>query len=108
MNNGKLEENPALKMKLYKENNKRVRWLTEDEEKRLFAVIPMKYHPLVIVALDTGMRKGEQLSVKWSDVDFRLNQITVRESKNGRSRVIPMNDRVQETLRRLPRMINNP
>ena len=54
------------------------------------------------------MRKTEQLSLCWSDVDFKIGQIKVRESKAGKSRIIPMNDTLIETLRRLPRMLDNP
>ena len=95
-------------MKLFKENNARIRFLTEGEETRLFSVLPKKYKPLVTVALHTGLRKTEQLSLKWTDVDFKLGQITVRESKPGKSRVIPMNDIVETLLKRLPRRIHNP
>jgi integrase len=93
-----------------KENNRRVEWLTEaeDQEKRLFAILPVRYHPIVMVALYSGMRKTEQLSLQWSDVDFRMGQIKVRESKAGKSRVIPMNETLSDTLRRLPRTLNNP
>jgi integrase len=108
IHNGKIEANPALRVRPLKENNRRVRWLTDDEEQRLFKVLPARYHPLVFVALHTGMRKTEQLSLQWSDVDFKVGQVKVRESKAGKSRIIPMNDTLVETLRRLPRVLNNP
>jgi site-specific recombinase XerD len=106
--NKKADINPAKEVKLFKENNARIRFLTEEEETRLFSVLPKKYKPLVTVAIHTGLRKTEQLSLKWTDVDFKLGQITVRESKPGKSRVIPMNDTVETTLSRLPRRIRNP
>ena len=90
-------------MKPLKENNHRVRWLTEDEEGRLFQTVPAGYHSMVIVALHSGMRKTEQLSLKWSDVDFKVGQIKVREPKAGQSRIIPMNDTLVEAQRRLPK-----
>jgi integrase len=62
----------------------------------------------VIVAIHTGLRKTEQLSLKWTDIDFKLGQITVRESKPGKSRVIPMNETVENPLNRLTRRIRNP
>jgi integrase len=108
IHNGKVEVNPALRVKPLKENNRRVRWLTEDEEQRLFEALPVRYHPMVLVALHTGMRKTEQLSLQWSDIDFKVCQIKIRESKAGKSRIIPMNDTLVETLRRLPRTLNNP
>ena len=106
--NHKLERNPVKEVRLLKENNARIRYLTDEEEARLFAVLPNKYKPLVVVAMNTGLRKTEQLSLKWTDIDFKLGQITVRESKPGKSRVVPMNKTVEQSFARLPRRINNP
>jgi site-specific recombinase XerD len=106
--NHKIERNPVKEVRLLKENNARIRYLTEEEEIRLFAVLPDKYKPLVLIAMNTGLRKTEQLSLKWTDIDLKLGQITVRESKPGKSRVVPMNKAVEEALRRLPRRIGNP
>ncbi len=106
--NGKAEKNPVQQVKYSKENNNRVRWLTDEEETRLFTILPQKYHPLVTVALHTGLRKSEQFKLEWRDIDFKEGFITVRESKPGESRIIPMNETVEGTLRRLPRVINNP
>ena len=74
--NKKVDINPAKEVKLFKENNARIRFLTEEEETRLFSVLPKKYKPLVTVALHTGLRKTEQLLLKWTDVDFKLVQIS--------------------------------
>lgn len=70
-------------------------------------VLPLAYYPLVLVALHTGMRKAEQLTLQWTNVDFRRTQITVRESKAGEPRHIPMNQVVIEALQSLPRMLHN-
>ena len=55
----------------------------------------------MIVALGTGMRLGEQLRMKRSQVDFLRSIVTARKTKNGRPRDIPMNDEVRETLAEL-------
>jgi site-specific recombinase XerD len=52
--NGKVERNPVSLVKLTKENNKRVRWMTEAEEAGLMATLPKDYHTLVTVALTLG------------------------------------------------------
>ena len=108
--NGKVNRNPVKEIKMERENNQRVRYLTPDEESRLFAVLPEKYHILVLVALHTGMRKTEQFSLEWRDVDFIQGQIKVRVSKSGKSRIIAMNKTVTEALRGLSkvRRIDNP
>jgi integrase len=106
--NSKADRNPVSMVRMQKENNCRVRWLTHEEEVRLFAVLPQEYHPLVLVALYTGTRRMELLKLAWADVNLQHRLITIRQSKSGESRVIPMHDMVYDTLRRLPRRIDSP
>lgn len=106
--NDKLEKTPFRKIKMAKENNERVRFLSEEEEISLFTILPKEYHPLVIIAINTGLRWSEQSNLKWEDIDFKQEIITVRHSKPGWKRYIPMNSMVIQTLRTLPRKINNP
>lgn len=99
----KVTENPVKSVRPFKENNARVRYLTPDEEARLFQACPDRYKPLVTVALHTGLRKGELLGLVWRDVDFEAGVLTVERSKHGEAKRLPMNSRVAETLRALPR-----
>lgn len=99
----KVAENSVKPVRLFKENNARVRYLTADEEARLFQVCPERYRLFVVVALHTGLRKGELLGLGWRDVDFEAGIITVERSKHGETRRVPMNSLVAETLKMLPR-----
>lgn len=56
---------------------------------------------LVEVLLLTGMRLGEVLSLKWGDVDFTQKQITLRMTKSGRVRHVPLSDECRDALDRL-------
>ncbi len=56
----------------------------------------------IMLALGTGMRRGELLSLKWKDVDLSRCSITIRTSKNGRARTIPITREIAELLRSLP------
>ena len=94
--------NPVKEVKKFKENNERVRFLTEEEEKNLKAEFSEEYWTLVEVALHTGMRRGEQLNLRWKDVNFHTRTITIPRSKSGELRHVRMNDRVLEILRSLP------
>jgi len=55
--------------KLLEENNKRLRYLSKEECLTLISVCDKHIKPIVITALNTGMRKGEILSLKWDNVD---------------------------------------
>ncbi len=99
--NGKVDRNPVSMVRMQKENNCRVRWLTDGEEARLFVALPQEYHPLVLMALYTGTRRMELLKLAWADVNLQQRLITIRESKSGESRVIPMHSVVYDTLRKL-------
>jgi len=53
---------------------------------------------LIILALETGMRRGELLALAWEDIDLVRRELLVRQSKNGKSRTIPLTTRAQITL----------
>jgi integrase len=76
------------------ENNARIRFLSDDEETIVRAVITKrcpKHMEEFDIALNSGMRKGEQYSLEWPEVHFKRKRIKLDETKNGSSREIPMN-----------------
>ncbi len=95
------------------ENNRRLRYLTREEADRLIKACyetPKCHHlaPIVITALQTGMRRGEILRLKWDNVDFKNGYIYVEDSKNKTSRLIPMSQTLRQTLSNLPRHLSSP
>lgn len=78
-------ENPVTQVEFFEENNKLERILTPEEEERLLACSAPHLRPIVLCALNTGMRKGEILSLKWSNVDLENNIITI-EPTNTKSK----------------------
>jgi integrase len=102
--NGLVETNPMRRVHKLREAPARERYLTDDEEKRLFAVLVGRrahIRPIVVVALQTGMRQGEILGLKWEHVDFDQKTIYVAHTKTGRPRRIPMSKPVEVELRSL-------
>ena len=98
------DTNPCEKVDKLREDNKRTRYLLPDEEKRLLSMlIGQREHlrPIVVMAIHTGMRKGEILSLRWNQVDFLRGLIQVTKTKSGKDRDIPMNEVVREELLRL-------
>ncbi|HEC64360.1 MAG TPA: site-specific integrase [bacterium] len=95
---GMVQKNPGKKVKLLRERNTRLRYLDEKEITKLHDACAEHLKPIVTVALNTGMRKEEILSLKWKDVDFRSRIISILDTKNGESREIPINDSIYRTL----------
>ena len=89
---GKADTSPASRVKKFREENQRVRYLDEEEIERLYEACSVHLKPIVAVALNTGMRKTEILTLKWADVNLRTRVITILNSKNGEKREIPINE----------------
>jgi len=104
---GRAKESPAKTVKLLKENNKRLRYLTTEEIQRLISACSPHLKPIVITALNTGMRKREILDLKWEDIDFHREIIFVKNTKNNEWREIPMNKVLVETLKNVKKHLDS-
>lgn len=58
--------------------------------------------PLIIIAVETGMRLGELLSLTWSDVDIDSGIAVLKDTKNGESRAVPLSLAALDALKILP------
>ena len=90
--------NPVSAVKLYTEHNARSRCLSPEEEVRLTDKLPASLRPLVTVALHTGMRKGELLNLKWTDVDLATGTVKLPVDKAGTGRSVALNSAAWDTL----------
>ncbi|MBI4245215.1 MAG: site-specific integrase, partial [Planctomycetes bacterium] len=98
---GKANENPVKKVKLFKVNNRRIRFLEKSAIKALLDACSDSLKPIVVVAFNTGMRRSEILNLRWDDVDFVRDIITLRDTKNYEQRHIPMNTEARKALETL-------
>ncbi len=92
MENGKVTSNPARLVRMRRENNARLRFLSRDEYKKVSDIIlrdDPKQHPAFVVSVYTGMRWGEQFSLTWNHVDLKRQIIRLTETKNGSARNCP-------------------
>lgn len=85
---------------MFRVSSERIRYLTPDEENRLFEQLESCewLKPIVLIALHTGMRRGEICNLQWFDLNFDRGLIHVRNTKNGKDRIIPMNATVRQLL----------
>lgn len=120
-----ITDNPAEAVKLDRPESKRIRYLSTDEDRRLIAALEArrKVHnssgnrgeytdletdrrffdyieALVLLALNTGCRRGELFGLTWTDVNFDQETITVRAdvSKTSKSRHVPLNQKALRVL----------
>lgn len=100
---GFLEASPVKGVKLLKESERPMRVLSREEEGLLLKSAADHLKPIIIAALNTGMRRGELLSLQWDSVDMRRRAITVGKSKSGRIRHVPINNALFATLKNLKR-----
>ncbi len=94
MENDKVQSNPARLVRMRKEQNARLRYLTRDEYDRLFKIIKRGHPeqiPAFVVSVYTGMRWGEQFSLTWGQVDLKRKMVRLTKTKNGSARNVPLN-----------------
>lgn len=96
------------KIKLLAENNRRLRYLSKEECQALINACDKHLKPIVITALNTGMRKGEILSLKWDNVDLKHGFILLDITKNGERREIPINGTLKAVLQGIIRRLDIP
>ena len=89
-----IKENPFSRIRREKEPDGRTRFLSPDE--RIALLDACKESPcenlylITLLALSTGMRRSEILTLKWDHVSFERNSITLLKTKNGETRVVPL------------------
>ena len=87
-------------------DNGRDRTLVGDEEQILLAQLKLQgpyYAPLAELAIETGMRQGELLSLASDDVDLEKRVAKLRDTKNSEPRAVPLSTRAVQIIRALPR-----
>ncbi len=88
------DQNPCRRVARAQEPRGRVRFLSHAERDRLLAACrestnPL-LHPLVLLAVSTGARRGELLGLRWKAVDFEHRVIRLEHTKNGDRRALPI------------------
>lgn len=97
----KLYDNPFEKVTLPKVRASKTRYLSPAEEKALCENIGSTYAPWVRLAILTGMRRGEQLGLRWQDLDIEKGLAALPDTKTGGVQYVYLNDEAKWILRRL-------
>jgi integrase len=98
-----LQENPVRRVSKETEPQGRVRFLSDNERKALLAACHESdlrtLHMIVLLAMTTGMRRGELLGLRWPDVDVERRLIVLNKTKNRERRSVPIVPEVAALLR---------
>ncbi len=94
--------NPTAGIKRMTEPQGRMKRLLPESEKILLtyssdtSILPLS--SIIIIAIETGMRSAEILSMRWEDVDLENRRVLLRHTKNGESRSVPLTSRAKNEL----------
>jgi integrase len=102
-----LNDNPVRQIKLPQDGPSRERRLLGGDEAKLYAAIGKRsawyLHPFIVLLVETAMRRGELISIRWRDIDFAHSTLLILKTKNGYSRRIPLTPKALRTFRSLRR-----
>jgi len=96
-----MPKNPASRVKMFPEPPGRNSFLSIEEAGRLLEVCHPHLKPIVLCALETGMRKAEILGLRWREIRGGQIYLTADRTKNAKPREIPVSDRLAVELKRL-------
>lgn len=98
--------NPVSLIRRPKLPRGRDRRLLPGEEEKLLAAARYPMREMIILAVDTAMRAGELLSMRWENVDLKVRTAKLLDTKNGEERTVPLTIRAVQVLSSMPRRID--
>lgn len=103
---GYARENPVKLVKFFREPQGRVRYLTVEQYEKVVEACRPHLRPLVVMAVHTGLRQGDLLRLRWTDIDLDNGYASVERPKNDTPRHVALNDHALKAL--LPIKFKNP
>ena len=101
-----LTTNPVRQIRLPEPSKPRQRRLTLKDTSAFWQAVDRArapwVKPFVMLAIETGMRRSEMLSLTWRDVDLSARLVRLALTKNGHERIVPLTPFAAEILSALP------
>ena len=102
-----ITRNPTEGIKLHQENNKRERYLKEEEMPKLFEALESSANAqlpyIIAMLLLSGARRREVLNARWSEMDLHHRLWRIEVTKSGKARHVPLSDGMMALLGKLQR-----
>jgi len=103
-----MDSNPLRKISRLQESQGRVRYLSDDERRRLLEATIQSTHPhlhaIVLLALTSGARKGEILGLHWKEIDLARKTALLHNTKNMERRTLTLVPQVVLELKKLKKV----
>jgi len=101
ISSGVIEKTPFLNVKLPTVRAGRTRFLAIEEEARLCEAIGQPYDTWIRLAILTGLRRAEQFSLRWADINLDRGLITLPQTKSGHVQYVHLTEEAEQILRSL-------
>jgi integrase/recombinase XerD len=100
---GWVDTNPvtSFNKRSLKESRPRTRFITREEFGRLYEAASEDLKPILILAVETGLRKEELLSLTVASIDFRRRELHLEMTKTNTPRRVPLSAKALDTIREL-------
>lgn len=98
--------NPVTDIRKPKQPSGRDRRLQPGEEEKLLKHALPNLKPMIVIALETAMRLGELVTLRWENVRLAKRIAYLPETKNGAARTVPLSTRAIAEFKALPRRID--
>lgn len=86
------------KVSKFKENKGRVEFHTPGEIKQILGLFNPAWRLVVLLGCRAGLRRGEIANLKWTDVNFKNNQLYIAPNKTEKHRYVPIADDLRKAL----------
>lgn len=90
--------NPFRKVKMFREDNEILRYLTREEIAKFLPECLPPLRRVVVCALNSGLRKGDILNMTWDKVKLEQNLLLIKSEKTGKLNEIPINASLRKIL----------
>src|SRR3990167_5420738 len=93
--------NPVEKTRSLKDDARRTRYLDREEMAKLVSASSPKFYPILVCALNTGLRRGEIGGLKWDNVNLENKTLNIVHTKSGKNRQVPISTSLLKELKKM-------
>lgn len=101
---GWIEKNPFTFKTEFKIEPYKIQYLSVESQPVLEKAAPDYFKPIIITALNSGLRRNNIIELKWENLDFNFRTIEITKNKGNKNIKLPMNDTLYELFSNMQRI----